>query len=66
MNMAELITNKANIRMSGTDKKSACAVSNVSPTVTAEKAAGFVSAIEALRNGGTCTAKLTVNSDIER
>ncbi len=64
--MAELVTKTANIRIVGADKKSACAVSGVLPTVTAEKAAGFVSAVETLRNNGTCTATLRVTIDIVR
>jgi hypothetical protein len=64
MNMAEIITTAANIRILGEDKKSACAVSGVLPTVTAEKAAAFVSAIAALRNNGDCTATLRTTAEI--
>ena len=64
--MAALTTASANIRMANEAGRSICSVNNVSPTVSAETAAGFVTAIETLYNNGMCTARLNIVHDITR
>jgi len=62
--MAELATRSANIRVTNDDGRVVCSVNNVSPTVNASTAAGFVNAIETLYNEGPCTARMSVTFDI--
>ena len=64
--MANFNTTNANIRLTNAERKSICSVNNVSPTVTAETAAAFVSAIETIYNNGTCTARISIAMDIVR
>jgi hypothetical protein len=56
--MAELVAASANLRLVNAERKSVMSVGNVSPTVLAETAAGFVDAIEKLYNNGQCTARV--------
>ena len=62
--MAELATRAANIRLTNEDGRVICSVSNVSPAVNAETAAGFVSAIATIYNNGSCNARMNVVYDI--
>jgi len=64
--MANFVTNSARIRLTNEDGASICSVGGVSPTVTADTAAGFVDAIEKLYNDGQCDARMTVMMDIVR
>ena len=64
--MANFNTTSASIRLTNEERKSICSVSNVSPTVTADTAAAFVSAIEKIYNNGTCTARMSIAMDIVR
>jgi len=64
--MATFATAFANLRISNTESKRVCSVSNVCPTVSANTAAAFVDAIETIYNNGTCTARFSVAMDIER
>ena len=62
--MAELIPVSANIRLTNEDRRSICFVSNVSPSVTADTAAGFVDAITRLYNRGPCNSRMNIAVDI--
>ena len=64
--MAELQAASANIRLTNEDRRSICLVNNISPTVQAETAAAFVSAIETIYNNGPCDARMNVIYDIIR
>jgi len=64
--MANFNTTSASIRLTNEERKSICSVGNVSPTVTADTAAAFVSAIEKIYNNGTCTARMSIAIDIVR
>ena len=64
--MAELQAASANIRLTNEDRRSICLVNNISPTVQAEMAAAFVSAIETIYNNGPCDARMNVAYDIIR
>ena len=62
--MANLTPASAGIRLSNEDGRSICFVNNVSPSVSAETALGFVRAIETIYNNGDCTARMNVVYDI--
>ena len=62
--MANFVTVSAGIRIRSAEGKSVCSVARVSPTVTADTAAAFVSAIEKIYNNGPCTARMSVTMDI--
>jgi len=64
--MANFVAASANIRLTNEDRKSVCSVSGISPTVSAETAAGFVDAIEKIYNNGTCSARMSLVMDIVR
>ena len=64
--MANFITANAGIRITNAEGKRICSALNVAPTVTADTAAAFISAIETIYNNGPCTARLSLAMDIER
>jgi len=64
--MANFVTVSAGIRLTNEEGKSVCSIARVSPAVTADTAAAFVSAIETIYNNGTCTARMSVTMDIAR
>ena len=63
--MAEMTVKTANIRLTNEDGRIICSVNNVLPTVEAEKAAGFVSAIQTIYNNGPCAGRMNVTYDIK-
>ena len=64
--MAELKAVSANMRLTNYERKSIFSVSNVSPTVDAQTAANFVTAVEKIYNNGPCTARMSLVLDIVR
>ena len=64
MNMASIDVIGANIRLTNEENRSVCLINNVSPNVSANTAAAFVSAIEKIYNNGPCTARMNVAYDI--
>ena len=62
--MAEFRLRTASIRITSESGKVVCSVGNVLPTVEAEKAAGFVNAIETIYNDGPCDSRMNVSYDI--
>ena len=64
--MAELVAASANLRLTNEDRKSVFSVSNVSPTVSADTAAGFVNAVEKLYNNGQCSARVSIVLNLKR
>ena len=64
--MAQLVAASANLRLTNEDRRSVFSVNNVSPNVTAEDAAGFVSAVEKLYNNGQCSARVSIVLNLKR
>ena len=57
--MPELTAASASLRITNEDKRSVFSVTNISPTVSAATAAGFVGAVEKLYNN-VCNAKINI------
>jgi hypothetical protein len=64
--MPELVASFGNLRLTNEEGKSVFSVSNVSPTVSAETAAGFVDAVEKIYNNGQCTARVSIIMNLKR
>jgi hypothetical protein len=64
--MASLVAASATLRLTNEERRSVFSVGNVSPTVTAEVAEGFVNAVEKLYNNGQCTARVSIVLDLNR
>ena len=62
--MASMTYKAASIRIVNAEKKSVCTVNDVLPTVDANTAEEFVSAIETLYNNGPCTAQIRMIYDL--
>lgn len=64
--MPELSAASATLRLTNDDGKSVFSVANVSPSVSAQVAAGFVNAVEKLYNNGQCTARVNIVLNLKR
>jgi len=64
--MAEFITTSATLRVTNEDKRRVFSASKVSPRVSAQTVAGFVSAVEKLYNNGQCAAVVNISMNLER
>jgi hypothetical protein len=64
--MAEFTTASANLRIVNDDGRSVFSAANVSPTVSADTASGFVGAVEKLHNNGSCSARLNIVLNLKR
>ena len=64
--MPELRPASATLRLTNEERRSVFSVGNVSPSVSAETAAGFVNAVEKIYNNGTCAARISISLDLKR
>lgn len=64
--MAELVASSAGLRIINEDKRGVFSVTNISPAASAEKVAGFVSAVEKLYNNGPCSASINISLRLVR
>ena len=64
--MVTLTAASGNLRITNEDKRSILSVSGVSPTVSAETVADFVSAVEKLHNDGSCGARISIVMNLQR
>ena len=64
--MASLQAVSANLRLTNEDRRVVFSVNNVSPTVSAEAATGFVNAVEKLYNTGDCSARVSIVMNLVR
>lgn len=55
----------AALRIRSAQNRAICSINGVDPSMSAEKAAGFVTAIQTMYNRGLVTARIHIVSDIQ-
>jgi len=64
--MATLTSASGSLRVTNEGKRSIFSVSGVSPNVSADTVAEFVSAVEKLHNDGSCDARISIVLNLQR